>query len=176
MNFVPTDLEPATVVELERVTDERGFFARTWSSDEFRARNLNAALVQCSLSFNKRKGTLRGLHFQKVPHAEAKLVRCTGGEIYDVIVDLRSDSPTLKQWFGTHLSSDNRRSLYVPEGFAHGFITLTDEAEVFYQISEPYTPAAAAGVRWDDPAFGIDWPIRVTVISERDANYPDFIS
>lgn len=175
MIFVPTPLAGAWVVEPERVGDERGFFARTWCAETFAAQGLNPALAQCSVSFNERRGTLRGMHYQAAPHAEAKLVRCTRGALWDVVVDLRPDSPTFRQWFGAELTADNRRMLYVPEGFAHGFQTLEDETEVFYQISVPYVPGAGRGVRWDDPAFGIQWPhADERVMSDRDRGYPDF--
>lgn len=173
MVFTETGLSPALVVDVERHDDERGFFARSWCQREFEARGLSSRLVQCSISRNYRKGTLRGMHYQLPPHVEAKLVRCTTGAIYDVIIDLRPDSPTLRRYFGVVLSAENQRALYVPEGFAHGFLTLTDNSEVFYQMSEFYDPAAARGVRWNDPAFGISWPEPVMVISERDRNYPD---
>ena len=161
-------------IHLEPKSDERGFFARAWCREEFRAQGLNDTLVQCNVSFNRRKGTLRGLHYQMAPFAETKLVRCTRGAIYDVVVDLRPQSPTFKDWTSTVLSAENRLSLYIPEGCAHGFLTLEDEAEIFYQMSEVYDAASARGVRWDDPAFRIDWPDRVNVISERDRSYPDF--
>jgi dTDP-4-dehydrorhamnose 3,5-epimerase len=154
--------------------DERGFFARTFCRREFEARGLNPRLAQCSVSFNRRKGTLRGMHFQRAPHREAKLVRCTAGAIYDAIIDLRPASPTFLRHAGVELTAENRRALYVPEGFAHGFQTLADGTEVFYQMSEPYAPQAAAGVRWDDAAFGVRWPLRVSVIAKRDEEYPDF--
>jgi dTDP-4-dehydrorhamnose 3,5-epimerase len=154
--------------------DERGFFARTWCRQEFEAHGLNSRLAQSSISFNKRRGTLRGMHYQSAPDEEAKLVRCTMGAIYDVTIDLRRDSPTFKQWVGLELTAENRRMLYIPEGFAHGLQTLTDDTEVFYQISERYAPESARGVRWNDPAFAIDWPVSVTIISERDNTYADF--
>jgi dTDP-4-dehydrorhamnose 3,5-epimerase len=176
MIFSATALAGAYLIEPERLEDERGFFARTWCVDEFAARGLNPRLVQCSISFNRRKGTLRGMHFQAAPHEEAKLVRCTRGAIYDVIVDLRPDSPTFKRWTAVDLTAENRRMLYVPEGFAHGFQTLEDESEVSYQMSEYYHAASARGVRWDDPAFGIEWPVEERTISARDRHYPDFLA
>ena len=175
MRFVPTRLEGAHVVELERHEDERGFFARTWSSDELAEHGLIAELSQCSISRNSKAGTLRGMHFQIAPHEEVKLVRCTAGAIFDVIVDLRPGSPTHAEWVGVELSADTGTALYIPKGFAHGFQTLDDGAEVFYMISDPYVPDAASGVRWDDPAFGIDWPpTESRVINERDRSWPDY--
>jgi len=171
MIFKETKLPGAYVVEPELIEDERGFFARTWSQEEFAARGLNAKLVQCNSSFNKLRGTLRGMHYQIPPHAEVKLVRCTAGAIYDVIIDLREDSPTRSKWIGVELSAGNRRMIYVPEGFAHGFQTLEDDTEIFYQVSEYYHPESARAVRWDDPAFAIDWPLEVSVISERDRSH-----
>ena len=174
MLFHPTKLGDAYVIEIERHVDERGFFARAWCQQEFEARGLNPRLAQCNISYNSRRGTLRGMHYQLAPHAEAKLVRCTRGAIYDVIVDLRPASPTYLQHVGEALTSDDRRMLYVPGGFAHGFLTLADDTEVFYQMSEFYAPDAGRGARWDDPAFAISWPIPVSVISPRDAAYLDF--
>jgi len=167
-------LKGAFVIDPERLTDARGFFARTWCQHEAEVYGLNPRLVQCSISFNARKGTLRGLHYQASPHEEAKLIRCTMGAIYDVIVDLRRDSPTFRGHFGIVLNAENRRMLYVPEGFAHGFQTLEDNTEVFYQMSEFYAPDSARGVRWDDPAFGITWPAADRIINERDRAYPNF--
>lgn len=174
MLFRETVLKGAYVVEPERITDERGFFARTWCRSEFETHGLNPNLVQCNISFNDKKGTLRGMHYQATPRAEAKLVRCTAGAIYDVIVDLRPDSGTFKRWTGVELNADNRYMLYIPEGFAHGFLTLSEDAEVFYQMSEYYSAEHARGVRWNDQAFGIQWPGEALVISERDRSYPDF--
>lgn len=174
MQFFSTTLPGVLEVRIERHCDERGFFARTWCQKEFEEHSLNPRLVQCNVSFNRRRGTLRGMHFQASPHAEAKLVRCTRGSVYDVVLDLRAGSPTYKQWVGVALTAENRNMMYVPEGCAHGFITLEDETEVLYQMSEFYDPPSARGVRWNDPAFGIKWPIETAVISERDASYPDF--
>jgi dTDP-4-dehydrorhamnose 3,5-epimerase len=174
MIFEKTGIEGVWLVEPERFEDERGFFARTWDPDEFSIQGLNPRLVQCSISFNRRSGTLRGLHYQAAPHEEGKLVRCTSGAIFDVALDLRSESPTFKAWFGAPISDENRLALYIPEGCAHGFLTLEDSTEVHYQITEFYVPEAARGVRWDDPAFGIAWPGEVHVISDRDRTYPDF--
>lgn len=174
MLFRETLLRGAYVVEPERIADERGFFARTWCRNEFETHGLNLNLVQCNISYNAKKGTLRGMHYQAAPRAEAKLVRCTAGAIYDVIVDLRPDSGTFKRWTGMELNSENRHMLYIPEGLAHGFLTLTDDVEVFYQMSEYYSAKHARSVRWNDPAFGIQWPGEVLVISERDRSLPDF--
>jgi dTDP-4-dehydrorhamnose 3,5-epimerase len=174
MRFIPTNLKDAYILEPEKLEDERGFFARTWCQKEFSERGLDANLVQCSISFNKKKGTLRGMHFQLPPFAETKLVRCTKGAIYDVILDLRQDSETFLQWVGVELTAENRNALYVPKGFAHGFQTLEDNTEVFYQISEFYAPECSRGVRWDDPTFNITWQQPVSVISERDRNYEDY--
>jgi len=174
MIFRETKLPGAFAIDLEPKTDERGFFVRTWCQHEFAAHGLNTKLAQCSVSFNTRKGTLRGMHYQLAPHAESKLVRCTRGAIYDVIVDLRPQSPKFKDSFGIVLTAEKRDMLYVPEGCAHGFLTLEEGTEVFYQISEFQSPESARGVRFDDPAFGIAWPEKVEVISERDRNYPNF--
>ena len=174
MRFEATKIPGVVVVEPERLEDERGFFARVWCRRELAEHGLCPELAQCSISWNRRRGTLRGMHFQAAPHAEAKLVRATRGAIFDVAVDLRPDSPTFRRWFGCELSESNRRMLYIPEGLAHGFLTLAEETEVFYQISEFHHPGAARGVRFDDPAFAIEWPERPVVISERDRAYPDF--
>jgi dTDP-4-dehydrorhamnose 3,5-epimerase len=174
MKFIETELKGAFIVEPERLPDERGFFARTWCKKEFEQHGLLPDLVQCNISFNRRKGTLRGMHHQVAPHEEAKLVRCTMGAIYDVIIDLRSNSPTFKAWKSVELTAENRKMLFIPQGFSNGFITLTDNTEIFYQMSEFYAPQCARGVRWNDPAFNIDWPAEVIVISEKDMQYPDF--
>jgi len=155
--------------------DERGFFARSWCEREFVQQGLNPKLMQCNISFNPLKGTLRGVHYQADPHGEAKLVRCTSGAIFDVAIDLRPESPTFKNWIGEVLSGENRKMLYIPEGCAHGFLTLRDDTEVFYQMSEFHYPESARGVRWNDPLFAISWPEPVQVISERDRTYADFI-
>lgn len=176
MRFIPTNLKDAYILEPEKLEDERGFFARSWCKQGFSERGLDANLEQCSISFNKKKGTLRGMHFQLPPFAETKLVRCTQGTIYDVAIDLRQDSATFLQWVGVELTAENRNALYIPKGFAHGFQTLADNTEVFYQISEVYAPECARGVRWDDPAFEIAWPEPVCVISERDRNYENYSS
>jgi dTDP-4-dehydrorhamnose 3,5-epimerase len=172
MKFSATPLAGAFVLEIEPHCDERGFFARTFCIDEMAAHGLDVKFAQCSISYNKRDGTLRGLHFQVAPHEESKLVRVTSGAIFDVIVDIRSESPTYRCWFGAELTSQNRKALYVPKGFAHGFLTLTDDAEVFYQISAPHSPEASRGLRWNDEAVGITWPASPKVISARDASYP----
>ena len=174
MILKPTPLAGAFVIECEKLVDERGFFARTFSASDFLRAGLEPAVSECSISYNHRRGTLRGMHYQKEPHAEAKLVRCTQGTVFDVIVDLRENSATLAHWFSVELSASNRLALYVPHGFAHGFQTLTDETEVYYQISAPHTPEAARGVRWDDPAFEITWPDGARTISERDRHFPDY--
>ena len=172
MIFQETELPGAFVIDPERITDGRGFFARTWCRDEFAAHGLSSALVQGNTSFNTRRGTLRGMHFQVAPHPEIKLVRCTRGGIFDVIVDLRPDSPTYRRWVGVELSPSNGRMLYIPEGFAHGFQTLADETEVAYQMSEFFHPESARGVRWDDPRLAITWPLAPVNLSEKDQRYP----
>lgn len=174
MKFTETKLPGAYVIDLEPIRDARGFFARAWSSSEFAACGLNSQTVQCNLSFNYRGGTLRGMHYQVAPNREVKLVRCTRGAIYDVIVDLRPSSATYRAWVGVELSLENYRMLYVPEGVAHGYQTLVDDSEVFYQVSEYYHPESERGVRWDDPSFGIEWPLPVSEISEKDRRHPDF--
>ena len=174
MIFTKTGLEGAYIVDIERREDERGFFARTWCGREFAARGLDIRVAQCSVSFNVKKGTLRGMHYQVKPFEEAKLVRCTKGSLYDVVVDLRPESPTYAKHAGAVLTAGDMRMIYIPGGVAHGFITLEDATEVFYQISEFYSPEAQRGFRWNDPAFGIVWPAEVRIISDRDRNYPDF--
>jgi dTDP-4-dehydrorhamnose 3,5-epimerase len=174
--FRETTLAGAFVIEPERREDERGFFARTFCREEFSAHGLNPEIAQCNVSFNKRKGTLRGMHYQAPPFAEAKLVRCTAGAIFDVIIDLRKSSGTFRQHFAVELCASNGNMLYIPEGFAHGFQTLLDNTEVFYQMSQPYAPQCARGVRWNDPIFGIEWPPAERTIVERDRNYPDFVT
>lgn len=210
MLFTETKLKGAFLIEPEKLEDERGFFARSYCLREFEEHGLNPRVVQCNISYNAKKGTLRGMHYQVAPSEEAKLVRCTAGGIYDVIIDLRPNSETYCQWIGVELSSHRSlptadcspltapcspstadrslltapcsplpahcyRMLYIPEGFAHGFITLEDNTEVFYQMSEFYAPDTARGLRWNDPAFGIDWPLEPAVISERDRTYADFV-
>lgn len=174
MIFTPTKLAGAFVIDLQPAEDERGFFARTFCEKEFEAHGINGRFVQCNISFNKKKSTLRGLHYQRPPHEEAKLVRCTAGAVYDVIVDLRSSSPTFKRWTAAELTAENHRALYVPEGFAHGFQTLCDDTEVFYQMTEFYVPESGCGCHWNDPAFGINWPQGPRTITLKDQNYPKF--
>jgi dTDP-4-dehydrorhamnose 3,5-epimerase len=169
-----TEIAGVHVVEPERHEDVRGFFARTWDAETFGAAGLADAVVQTSVSFNRLRGTLRGMHYQADPHAETKLVRCSAGAVFDVAVDLRQGSPTFSRWVGAHLSAENGLALYIPEGCAHGFLTLADSTEVTYQMSAPHVPEAARGVRYDDPAFAIEWPEDVAVITERDRTYPDF--
>jgi dTDP-4-dehydrorhamnose 3,5-epimerase len=174
MIFQETRLAQAFVIDLNLLQDNRGFFARSWCVREFDEHGLNPNLVQCNISFNQYKGTLRGMHYQTPPFAEAKLVRCTQGAIYDVIIDIRPGSPTFLEHIGVTLSAENRTALYVPEGFLHGFITLIDNTEVFYQMSEFYSPECARGYRWDDPAFGIKWPEEINVLSDKDQSYAPF--
>jgi len=174
MKFSPTKLPGIWIVDLEKHEDVRGFFARSWCRQEFEQHGLNPRLAQCNISFNRKKGTLRGMHYQIAPHEEAKLVRCTRGAIYDVALDLRPTSPTRKQWVAAELTAENGRALYIPEGCAHGFQTLMDCTEVFYQMSEFYHPERARGVRWNDPAFAIIWPDDGRIVSPRDASFADF--
>jgi dTDP-4-dehydrorhamnose 3,5-epimerase len=174
MKFHETKLHGVFEIDPERQPDERGFFARTWCQTEFEAQGLSPRLVQCSVSFNFRKGTLRGMHYQAAALAETKLVRCTKGAIYDVALDLRPLSPTFKDWIALVLTAEKRNMIYVPKGCAHGFLTLEGETEVFYQMSEFYAAESARGVRWDDPEFRIAWPEKIEVISERDRTYPNF--
>jgi dTDP-4-dehydrorhamnose 3,5-epimerase len=176
MTFETIALPGVYLVGLEPIADDRGFFARSWCREEFRACGLHPDLAQCNISFNQRRGTLRGMHYQSAPFEEAKLVRCTRGAILDVVVDLRRDSSTFTRWIGVELSAENRNALYIPEGLAHGFQTLVDDTEVLYQMSVPYAPGASRGVRWDDPAFGIRWPVPDPVLSPKDRAYPDFMS
>ena len=174
MIFTETKFKGANIIELQKLEDERGFFARSFCRYEFENHGLNPNVIQCNVSFNAKRGTMRGMHYQVKPFEEAKLVRCTMGSIYDVIIDLRSDSPSFKDFIGLELSAHNRSALYIPEGFAHGFLTLEDNTEVFYQMSEFYNPDASRGFRYNDPMFGISWPQEVQVISDRDRTYPDF--
>ena len=174
MKFTPTPLLGAYVIDLEPVTDERGLFARAWSLEEFSGLGLNTSFSQCNISYTARKGTIRGMHFQKEPYVEAKLVRCTAGAIYDVAVDLRPQSATHGKWFAVELTAANRSALYIPEGFAQGLQTLTENCEVYYQISKSYCKESASGVRWNDPAFSIHWPIAAPMLSYRDRTWPDY--
>ncbi|AFS83789.1 dTDP-4-dehydrorhamnose 3,5-epimerase [Candidatus Nitrosopumilus sediminis] len=171
MIFTKTSLEDAFIVELEKKEDHRGFFARSWDTNEFAKHNLNHNLVQCNISFSKKRGTLRGMHYQTKPFEESKLIRCTKGKIFDVIIDLRSKSKTYKKWFGVELSQENYKMLYVPEGFAHGFQSLEDDTEIFYQVSQFYTPKAECGIHWNDPSFNIKWPIDEKIITEKDNSW-----
>lgn len=172
MIYTPSRIPGAWVIDITPITDSRGFFAMTWLPDELRERGMNPALAQCNLAFNHKRGTLRGMHFQKAPHAQAKIIRVTRGAVLDVIVDLREDSPTYRQWDAVELSAENRRMFYMPEGIAHGYLTLTDNTEAYYHASSPWVPAAESGVRWDDPAFAIKWPFRAEVISDKDTSWP----
>ena len=176
MRFQKTPLPGVWTIELERLGDERGWFARTFDAAEFVQRGMDPAVVQCNASFNARRGTVRGMHYQAEPHGEPKLVRCVRGAIFDVAVDLRGDSPTFRRWHGVELSAENRLALYIPPGLAHGFQTLTDDVEVLYQMGAPHMPEAARGVRFDDPAFAIEWPAveGERIVSERDRAFPDF--
>lgn len=172
MRFTEMNLPGAFLVEIEKLEDERGFFGRAWCRREFEPFGLAQTFVQANVGFSRKRGTLRGLHFQRPPFEEAKLVRCTSGAVFDVVVDLRPGSPTLRQWQGVELAADRHGMVYVPEGCAHGYLTLTDEAEVFYQTSEFYAPEGVAGARFDDPALAIDWPIEVTTVSQQDRSWP----
>jgi dTDP-4-dehydrorhamnose 3,5-epimerase len=176
MRLIETPLPGAFVIELELLSDERGWFTRTFDAAEFEAHGLNPTVAQCNASFNANAGTLRGMHYQAEPHGESKLVRCVRGAIFDVAIDLRLDSPAFRRWHGVELSADNRRALYIPAGMAHGFQTLSDDCEVLYQMGSPYVPEAGRGVRWDDPVFAIGWPqcSGERTISEKDRSYPDY--
>jgi dTDP-4-dehydrorhamnose 3,5-epimerase len=174
VKFIETKLKGAFVIEPDLLRDDRGFFARTWCQREAEAYGLRTDWVQCNVSFNEKKGTLRGMHFQTAPFEEVKLVRCTRGAIYDVIIDLRRSSSTFAQWTAAELTAENRRMMYIPKGFAHGFLTLQEQSEVFYQMSEFYAPAHTGGARWNDPVFGIEWPIGVSLITDKDRDFPDF--
>ena len=174
MKFTPTPVVGAFVIESEPIPDERGAFMRTWCAREAETHGLCAAVAQCSISSNRARGTLRGMHYQVAPAEETKVVRCIRGAIFDVVLDLRPEASSFRRWFGAVLSRDNHCAMYIPRGVAHGFITLEDDCDVYYQMSDVHEPSAARGVRWNDPAFGIEWPAEVRVISERDRNYPDF--
>ena len=171
MKFIETKLKGSFVIELEKNIDIRGFFARSWDADIFEEHGINPKIVQCNISFNKKKGTLRGLHYQVQPYEEAKLVRCTRGRIFEIFIDLRPESSTFKQWESIELTDDNYKMLYVPEGFALGFQTLENNSELFYQMSQKYVPEASRGIRWDDPRFDIKWPLKITTISEKDKSW-----
>ena len=175
MIFTETKLKGVFLIEPQRHEDERGFFARSWSRREFEARGLDSRIAESNISFNKKKGTLRGMHYQAAPYGQAKLVRCTAGAVYDCVIDLRPDSQTFTQWVAVELTARNRLMIHVPDGFAHGFQTLEDGTEVFYEMSQGYVPGSSGGVRWNDPVFGIGWPLEVTVINERDRLYPDYV-
>ena len=172
MKFLKTPLAGAYVIEAERIEDSRGFFARSFCVDEFARHGLDPSIAQCNISFNRIAATLRGMHYQIAPHEEIKVVRCTMGAIYDVIVDLRPESEAYGRWYAVELTAENRKALYIPKGFAHGFQTLSDNSEVLYQMSEFYHPESARGMRWDDPAFGITWPLPEPILSDRDRSYP----
>lgn len=176
MIFNETELKGAFIIDLERHQDDRGFFARTFCQKELAGHGLISDVAQANMSLSKTRGTLRGMHYQKSPFEETKLVRCTKGVLYDVIIDLRPDSPTFKSWIGVELTADNYRMLFVPKNFAHGFVTLADDTEVTYMVSQFYAPGSELGIRWNDPQFGIQWPVEVQVISEKDAGWPDFVS
>lgn len=173
MKFTASRIPGAWVIDITAIHDHRGFFAMTWVPGEFRQRGIEPALAQCNLAYNHKRGTLRGMHFQAAPHAQAKIIRCTRGALLDVIVDLRPESPTYCQSDAVELTADNRRMLYMPEGIAHGYLTLTDDVEAYYHASTPWHPAAESGVRWDDPAFAIAWPFAPVLISDKDAAWPD---
>lgn len=174
MIFNETKLNGAFVMEIEKLKDERGFFGRSWCINEMKAHGLNTNIYQANVSFNKVKGTLRGMHYQVAPFQEAKLVRCTRGSIYDVIIDLRKDSPTFKKWIAVELTQDNYKIFYIPKDFAHGFITLEDNTEVSYLMTEIYVPGAGATIRWNDPMFNIEWPLEPIILSEKDKMQPDY--
>lgn len=174
MIFNETKLKGSLIIELEKKGDERGFFARSWDARIFEEKGLNPNLAQCNISLSKKKGTLRGMHFQVSPHAETKLIRCTKGKIYDVIIDLRVKSQTYKEWAAFELSENNYKMLYVPEGFAHGFQSLVDNTEIFYQVSEFYSPSAERGIRWNDPTFNIKWSLEEMIISKKDSSWENF--
>jgi dTDP-4-dehydrorhamnose 3,5-epimerase len=175
MKFVETELPGAFIIRIDKLTDERGFFARTWCQREFEKLGLDPAIAQANVSYNRRKGTLRGMHYQVEPYGETKLVRCTQGAIYDVIIDLRPDSCTYRKWIGIELTADNYQMIFVPKMFAHGFQSLADDSVLAYQVGQFYTPVAERGIRYDDAAFNIKWPLEVSSISAKDKSYPDFV-
>lgn len=175
MEFTETSLSGAFLISLKKIEDHRGFFARGWCRDELADHGLTSNMVQLNVAFSHKKGTIRGLHYQVAPHQEAKLVRCTRGAVFDVIVDLRPNSSTRGQWFGAELTAENALMMYVPEGFAHGYLTMTDATETYYLTSVPFAPSAARGLRYNEPAFGISWPLPVSVVSDADAKWPDYV-
>ena len=174
MIFTKSKLSGAYLIDIEKLEDERGFFARSWDSKKFDEIGLNPNLAQCNISFNIQKGTVRGMHFQKSPHEEDKIVRCTKGKIFDVIIDLRKNSSTFTKWEGFELSEDNHKMLYIPKGFAHGFQTMEDNSEIFYQMSEFFMPEYSSGIKWNDPAFEVAWPLPISIISKKDLSYSNF--
>jgi dTDP-4-dehydrorhamnose 3,5-epimerase len=175
MKFIPTALDGVCIIELEMINDNRGFFARSWCKEAFGQNELSNDIVQCNISFNLQCATIRGLHYQVSPHEETKIVRCIRGGIYDVVIDLRKNSPSYMSWIGVNLNSENRKMIYIPTGFAHGYQTLTSETEIYYQVDQYYNPKAEQGIRWDDPAFSIDWPIsKNCIVSEKDRAWPNF--
>ena len=175
MKFTASRVPGAWIIDITAIHDSRGFFAMTWLPDEFRKHGIEPALAQCNLAYNHKRGTLRGMHFQAAPHAQAKIIRCTRGALLDVIVDLRPESPAYRQWEAVELTAENHRMLYMPEGIAHGYLTLTDDVEAYYHASSPWQPSAESGVRWNDPAFAIAWPFAPVVISDKDAAWPDYV-
>lgn len=175
MKFCETKLNGAYIIEIEALSDDRGFFARSWCQKEFESHGLTSRVVQANISYNRKKGTLRGMHYQIAPYQECKLIRCTRGAIFDVIIDLRTDSPTYKQWAAVELTADNHTMFFVPEDFAHGFQTLADDTEITYQVTQFYTPGSERGIRFDDSTFDIQWPLEATVISDKDKTWPDFV-
>ncbi len=174
MKFTETPIKGAMIIELEKYEDHRGYFARGFCKKEFEQQGLDPHIVQCNFSKSRKKGTLRGMHYQAAPHSEVKMVRCMNGSIYDVIVDLRKDSPSYKRWFGLKLTDENYNMLYIPKGLAHGFQTLVEDSVIFYMVTQYYNQQAESGVRWNDPSFNIDWPLDVSEISEKDQAYPDY--
>jgi dTDP-4-dehydrorhamnose 3,5-epimerase len=172
--FTETKIKGVFIIEPELIKDERGFFSRSFCQDEFEKQGLETSIVQCNISYNKKKGTLRGMHYQAPPHEEVKMVSCTKGAIYDVVLDLRKESEMYGRWLSIELTDENNKTLYIPKGCAHGFQSLMDNTIVYYQMMEGYHPECARGIRWDDPAFGIQWPFRKAIISEKDSNFPEF--
>lgn len=174
MKFTETKLAGAYIIDLNKIEDDRGFFARTFCTQELEDHNLIPEVKQANMSWNEKSGTMRGMHYQVDPYQETKLVRCVRGALYDVIIDLRADSPTYGEWIGVELTADNRRALFVPRDFAHGFVTLEDNTDAFYMVSQSYVPNAESGIRWNDPKFAIDWPIQPSLVSDKDANWEDY--